>query len=209
MGSYFWWTDSLTFSYFKKEPLALFASIGICWLGICYLAVLVVRATFNIINEKFIGPIDLAFNEYYYKDIGYTNAKKFKIRFTLIACSLLIFTLIIYYLGVKYYGENQLEKFGQTQMVKVLEIRKDIKKNEYIHFAYGHGQTTNLLNKDYRVGDSISIRYARSNPKIIEYTDESASANIGYYNCCMCKPKRYCSINIYNLQRRLRSPRRN
>ena len=171
----FWWTDSLTLSFLKKESFLLLMSIGFCWIGILYMSILIIRKFIVKINtQNFIGPIDLASNEMYQKEIGIENATKFKNSLTFIAFPILIITIIVFITSMNSYEVYELSKNGKVEKIKVKEIRNDIKQNPYIYFEYNKNKNkTNLLNeKKLKIGDEVSVIYSIKNPKIINYQNE-------------------------------------
>jgi hypothetical protein len=171
----FWWTDSLNLSFLKKESFLLLMSIGLCWFGILYMSILIIRKFIVKINtQNFIGPIDLASNEMYQKQIGIENATKFKNSLTYIAFPILIITIIVFITSMNSYEVYELSKNGKVEKIKVKEIRNDIKQNPYIYFEYNNSKNeTNLRNeKKLKVGDEVSVIYSIKNPKIINYQKE-------------------------------------
>lgn len=172
---HFWWTDSLTLSFLEKESLLLLLSVGVCWIGILYLSILIIRKFIvKIPNQKFIGPIDLVSNEMYQKEIGIKNATKFKNSLTFIAFPILIITIIIFITSMNSYEVYELSIYGKVEKIKVKEIKNDIKQNPYIYFEYNNYENeTNLWNeKKLKVGDEVFVVYSIKNPKIINYANE-------------------------------------
>ncbi|GEM_PF-3826577 len=171
----FWWTDSLTLSFLKKESFLLLMSIGFCWIGILYMSILIIRKFIvKIKTHNFIGPIDLVSNEMYQKEIGIENATKFKNSLTFIAFPILIITIIVFITSMNSYEVYELSKNGKIEKIKVKEIRNDIKQNPYIYFEYNNNKNkTNLRNeKKLKIGDEVSVIYSIKNPKIINYKNE-------------------------------------
>ena len=174
VASTIWWTDNLNLSFLKEETLLLLFSTGICWIGIIHLSIFIIRKFIvKIDNSKFIGPIDLVFNEYYQNEIGIGNAIKFKKSMTLVSFSLFIVTIGCFFLGTNIYKNYQLNNYGVNETVRVKEIRFDMKENPYIYFEYNNGNSSTLLyNKGFKVGDRTIIIFSINNPRIIEYQDK-------------------------------------
>ncbi len=172
---HFWWTDSLNLSSLTKESLSLLMSVGFCWIGILYLSILIVRKFIvKINNQQFIGPIDLASNEMYQKEIGVKNATKFKNSLTFVAFAILILSIIAFITSMNSYEVYELSIYGKVEKVKVKKIRNDVKKKSYIFFEYNNSKNeTNLWNeKKLKAGDEVIVVYSIKNPKIINYANE-------------------------------------
>lgn len=170
--SRFWWTDSLELSFFKRESFIILMSAGLCWIGILYLSILIIRKF--IINDtvvKFIGPLDFISNEMYQKEIGYKEAVKFKKYLSLVAFPILILTVVGFIVLMNIYQDGQLKKYGKSELVIVSEIRKDIKQNPYVNFKYNNGKNeTNMRNENnLKIGDKFQIIFSTENPEIVTY----------------------------------------
>lgn len=124
-------------------------SVGFCWIGILYLSILIVRKFIvKINNQQFIGPIDLASNEMYQKEIGVKNATKFKNSLTFVAFAILILSIIAFITSMNSYEVYELSIYGKVEKVKVKKIRNDVKQNSYIFFEYNNSKNeTNLWNE--------------------------------------------------------------
>ena len=140
-----------------------------------YLSILIIRKfIININTQNFIGPIDLVSNEMYQNQIGIKNATKFKKFLTLIAFPILILTITIFITSMNQFEVYELTKNGKIERIKVKEIKKDLKQNEYINFYYNNYKNETYLSnkKNLKVGDKINIIYSINNPKIINYQDQ-------------------------------------
>ena len=172
LASKLWWTDSLKLSFLKRESFLLLMSVGICWIGILYLSILIIRNFLINTNElNFVGPLDLISNEMYHKEIGDKAAKKFKNSLPIVAFPILILTIFGFIVSMNIYQENQLKKYGENEIVIVREIRKDIKQNLYVNFKYNKGKDeANLQNeKGLKIGDKFQIIFSTENPEIITH----------------------------------------
>ncbi len=168
----YWWTDSFTLSSLSKESLMLILCVGLAWIGILYLSIFIIRR-FIIRDESsgFIGPIDLSSNEFQ-EGLGVEVGKKFKNYLSLIAFPILITTILLFILSMKYYGKFQLKNNGKVEIVTVRNIIQGNKGKHYVYFECGNKRHFYLLNKGYKAGDKIEIKYAKDNPGILDYNTE-------------------------------------
>ena len=170
-----WWTDGLNLSFLKKETLVLLFSAGIVWIGIIYLTILLIRTYIvKFDNQNFLGPLDLALNEFLKDKIGENLAVKFKNSMN-IAFPIFILTIIIFINSMNFWEKYQLNKYGKEEIVIVKDIRKNKKGFPYIYFQYNNQKSATLLEnsfKNLKIGDKFVIKYSSKNPKIIKYKEE-------------------------------------
>src|SRR6218665_241183 len=170
----YWWTDPLILSGLNKVIIILLFSIGICWIGILFFTIMIIRLLIvNIDHHQFISPFDLISNEYYVSEIGLKKAERFKRAISFIGFPILFLTIFLFRYSVKIYENNELTTNGVIENIVLKKINKDIKGNNYIFIEYGNGKYSVNFRSDYfRVNDTIKIIYSNQNPDIVKIFNE-------------------------------------
>lgn len=168
----FWWTDSLTLSYFGKEIAGLLISVAFCWIGVLHLSLLLSRLIFlKNDNYKFIGIWNVMESEHHINDKIDEQTKKtlFKSNFFL-GFPIMIGTIIFFILSIDKYERHQLENYGVIEKIQTEQISYDIKQNKYFLVTYNQKNNHTYLSLDnYKVSDTIEIIYSIKNPNIVKY----------------------------------------
>ena len=172
----YWWTNSLTLSFFGIEIAALLISVGLCWIGVLHLSLLLSRLFF-LKNDKykFIGIWDVMQYEHHIHDKIDEQTKKtlFKSH-AFLGFSIMIGTILIFILSTDYYEKHQLKKYGVIENIKTEHISYDIKQNKYFAITYNHNNNHTYLSLDnYNIGDTIEIIYSSKNPNIVKYIKDN------------------------------------
>ncbi|HRP89081.1 MAG TPA: hypothetical protein PKX92_03485 [Edaphocola sp.] len=168
----FWWTDSLTFSYFGKEIAGLLISIALSWLGTLHLSILLSRIIFlKNDNYYFIGIWQIIESKHYITDKIDENTKKLLFNSIFyIGFPIFIITILLFIFSVNEIENYQIDNYGIKEKIKTEKIAYDIKENKFFVINYNNMKNqTYLPLENYNVGDTIEIIFSAKNPKIIKY----------------------------------------
>ncbi|WP_291141785.1 hypothetical protein [Flavobacterium sp. UBA7680] len=170
----YWWTDPLILSGLNKYTIILLLSVGICWIGILFLSIMLIRLLIvKIDNYKFISPLDLTNNKYYASEIGVDKAKRFEKAITFIGFPMLFLTIFSFRFLIEIYENNELKTNGVIEKIVVKKLNKDIKNNSYVFIEYENKKHSVNLRSDYlRLNDTITIIYSNRNPEIVKIFNE-------------------------------------